>query len=80
MRCICPGHGNSARKIFQPVICFIDNRGFSGFLLHIFRKPAALDHKPFNYPVKNGVAVKSFIYIGKKVFNGFWCSRWILAQ
>ena len=64
-------HGDCADCVFQAVGGFVGNRRIGGFLQHIGREAAALNHKAVDHAVENRAVVKAFVGIVHKIGNGF---------
>ena len=71
MRCGGARHGNRACGVFQAVGGFVGNRRIGGFLQHIGREAAALNHKAVDHAVENRAVVKAFVGIVHKISHGF---------
>src|SRR5690606_24575779 len=64
-------HSQGASQVLQAIVGFVLNGGASFFLLEIFSKATALNHKTINHTVKNSAVVKTFFYILFEIGSGF---------
>ena len=73
-------HGDCADCVFQAVGGFVSNRRIGGFLQHIGREAATLNHKAVDYAVENGAVIKAFVGIVHKIGHRFGGFLFVQAQ
>lgn len=68
MWCIGTRHCDSADNVFKSTVSFIGNWDASRLFLHAFSKPTALNHKAFDYSMKNSAFIETILAILQKKF------------
>ena len=77
VRVWCAGHGYRAGHIGQPVARFVFDVIARGFLIHVGREAAALNHEAWYNPVENGVGEMAVFDVLHKVSAGFGRFFWV---